>query len=386
MQQLPKLPPNLQSLVNPNDPNELPAVYVQNPFPNGIDALINGINKNQNYGNRNLLNLETNTPKQDIITGLQKGLNFGIPEIAQAQKASPYKFAANPEAENDTQNQPEQAIQTGVAQERPALFRGLQDVANGFQENAQNPFQIANLEAQKMANGQNKGVAYHLGEGLGTFGRIMNSPVGKTLLTAGIVGATGGNPTQAMSYGLQAGLGNYNNIQQDRMNRQLLQANGINTNGITGYLNNDMAKAYTDNYNKLNNSWYRTGKLTLDQVDQLRKVGLTDAQIEKLNADTDYIKGAKTDNTKANTELTKSKNATEKEKPALIRNQIATNNKRMQLLAQRVAQGDSSARSEYNSLRTENMRLNIEQKRLINKTLAGGGSIPNSDPLGILGD
>ena len=398
-------------------------------MPNNIDGLINGINnQNLNYGNRDLLDLEKRMSKQDITSGLQSGLNFGIPSIAQAQNGNPYHNANNftpnnqqpivgvdmsqqdygnlqkqgmlpdqlgmgqPQRFTPQDQQPagqpiqqpqgqalpdiqlpqgaeQNPIITGASKQNPSFLRGLQDVYNGFRENADTPFSPQNLEQTKLADGRDKGTATHIGEALGTVGRGMNSSAGRGLMTGLLVAGTGGNPTQAMTYGMQAGLGNYQNVQQDKMNRSLLSANGVDTSNIGGYMNNENAKALTDNYYKLNGANYRMGKLSLDQVDQLRKAGLTEAQIQKLNADTEYTKGAKTDYTEAQTGLAEQRTETEKGRPALIKAQIKALNDRTGIMARRAAMGDSSAKRELQGLNIQKQRLLIEQNQLINQTL-----------------
>jgi hypothetical protein len=66
------------------------------------------------------------------------------------------------------------------------------DIASGARENFATGFAAPNLFDDKTKDGRDKGFAYRLGEGLGTLGRIAESPLGRGLITAGIVGATGG--------------------------------------------------------------------------------------------------------------------------------------------------------------------------------------------------
>lgn len=176
-----------------------------------------------------------------------------------------------PQAETNQFFANENNVNTPVVEmglKRQPEQRGLlQDVASGYQDNFNNPISAVNFRPDPSKNGANK-----FGEALGTFGRVMNSPGGRGLATALAVGAMGGNPTQAMTYGLQAGVGNYNNVNQDRMNRELLKQQGIDTSNVRGYLNNDTAKAYTDNYYKLNNAQYRNRKLDQDSYIKIKKL------------------------------------------------------------------------------------------------------------------
>jgi hypothetical protein len=158
---------------------------------------------------------------------------------------------------------PESPMMVGGIKENPRVGGLLQDFSSGFKENAQSKFNPSNFEDNTTDYGGKKGLAYRLGEGAGSLGKFMASSPGRGLLTAGLVGLTGGNPTQAMTYGLQAGLGNYNNVQEDKMNRGLLQQQGIDTSNIRGYLTNDRTKSYADNYKSLNDTRYKFASLEL---------------------------------------------------------------------------------------------------------------------------
>ena len=56
------------------------------------------------------------------------------------------------------------------------------------------------------------------------------------------------------------------------------------------------------------------------QKEHLRKLGLSEAQIAKIEAETEYIQGAKTDKTVADTELVKEKIKTEPVKRDVMKN------------------------------------------------------------------
>ena len=110
------------------------------------------------------------------------------------------------------------------------------DFANGAKENYNNGFQISNLLNDF---GKNKGVGYRLGEGLGTIGRIAQSPLGRAAITAGLVGLTGGSALQALTFGGMAGAGNQYNILRDKMYRNELSNQGIDTSNLKGYVNDN---------------------------------------------------------------------------------------------------------------------------------------------------
>ena len=99
---------------------------------------------------------------------------------------------------------------------RPGL---LQDISQGYQENRFTPGSLDNLQQNTLANGRNKGFAYRLGEGLGSLARIGETPLGRSLLVGGLVGATGGSGLEALSYGAQTGMLNQANRMRDKVYR-----------------------------------------------------------------------------------------------------------------------------------------------------------------------
>lgn len=103
------------------------------------------------------------------------------------------------------------------------------DIASGARENFATGFAAPNLFDKQTSDGRDKGFAYRLGEGLGTLGRIAESPLGRGLITAGIVGATGGNGLEALAYGGQAGALNQRLRYQDRMFRNEMINNAQNS-------------------------------------------------------------------------------------------------------------------------------------------------------------
>lgn len=143
---------------------------------------------------------------------------------------------------NNAENQgllPENTMMSAGVKENPRVGGLLRDFSSGLNDNLNNRFNVDNLEPS------NKGLATRIGEGIGTGLRVLNSPVGRGLLTAGIVGASGGNGLQALAYGATAGVKNQNLVTQDKMYRKALEDNGIDTSNISGYIDGDMYKNYT---------------------------------------------------------------------------------------------------------------------------------------------
>lgn len=99
---------------------------------------------------------------------------------------------------------------------RPGL---LQDISQGYEENRFTPVSLDNLQQNTLDNGREKGFVYRLGEGLGSLARLGNSPLGRGLLVGGLVGATGGNGLEALTYGAGATMLNQGNVLRDRTYR-----------------------------------------------------------------------------------------------------------------------------------------------------------------------
>lgn len=116
----------------------------------------------------------------------------------------------------------------------------LRDIAGGFQENRFTPASLENLGQNTLSDGRQKGFAYKLGEGLGSVARLANSPLGRGLIVGGLVGATGGNPLQALVYGGGATALNQQNVLKDQMYRKDLESQGIDTSNVRGYLGDNV--------------------------------------------------------------------------------------------------------------------------------------------------
>jgi len=109
----------------------------------------------------------------------------------------------------------------------------LRDLAEGFKENATQGFSPDNWGQGK------KNIATRVGEGLGSMAKFLESPAGRALLVGGAVGLTGGNGLQALTYGTVTGAKNQSNRMADKLYRDDLQAQGVNTEGLRGYINDN---------------------------------------------------------------------------------------------------------------------------------------------------
>lgn len=141
-----------------------------------------------------------------------------------------------------------------VSKYQPGL---LNDISAGARENFATGFAAPNWEQNITPDGRKKGLGYRLGEGLGSFARFAESPLGRGLLMAGIVGASGGSGLEALGYGAGAGLGNQQARMKDTMYRNSLSQLGIDTNNIKGYVGDDAYKNMIDARIAQENAAYR---------------------------------------------------------------------------------------------------------------------------------
>jgi hypothetical protein len=146
-------------------------------------------------------------------------------------------------------NSPEFAENAPIAEigvtEAPRVGGLLNDIRNGAKENFATGFAAPNWEQTITPDGRKKGLGYRFGEGLGSFAKFAESPLGRGLLMAGIVGASGGSGLEALGYGAGAGLGNQQVRMKDQLYRNALEQQGVDTSNIKGYITDDPFKNYT---------------------------------------------------------------------------------------------------------------------------------------------
>lgn len=159
---------------------------------------------------------------ENIIVGAGQGLNSGNKEVATFIDNNNIRKPHNDEEialAKEGKFNSYAPIQATVS-EAPRVGGLLNDVASGYRENRNTPFSIQNLEPNK-----NKGIGYRIGEGLGSAVRFGESPAGRALLVSGILGATGGDALQSITYGASTGMQN----QANRMNDKIYRNDLINT-------------------------------------------------------------------------------------------------------------------------------------------------------------
>lgn len=159
---------------------------------------------------------------ENIIVGAGQGLNSGNKDVAtfidnnNIRKPHTDEEIALAKEGKFNSYAPIQA----TVSENPRVGGLLNDIASGYRENRNTPFSIQNLEPNK-----NKGIGYRIGEGLGSAVRFGESPAGRALLVGGILGATGGDALQSITYGTSTGMQN----QANRMNDKIYRNDLINT-------------------------------------------------------------------------------------------------------------------------------------------------------------
>ena len=187
-------------------------------------------------------NMQPLQPQRELpVIQIQEGQNGGAvysPEQAQLQsqgqaQGAPRRGLRLIDRLLGVQAQPTDSIDTNTmnvtVSNNPRVGGLLNDIGAGARENFATGFAANNLLDNETADGRRKGFAYRLGEGLGTIGRVLESPLGRGLITAGIVGATGGDMLDALAYGGQAGTLNQRLRQQDRMFRNEMINNAQNS-------------------------------------------------------------------------------------------------------------------------------------------------------------
>ena len=182
-------------------------------------------------------------------------------------------------------NSPEFAENMPIAEigvtEAPRVGGLLNDIRNGAKENFATGFAAPNWEQTVTPDGRKKGLGYRFGEGLGSFARLAESPLGRGLLMAGIVGASGGSGLEALGFGASAGLGNQQARMKDKMYRNELEKMGFDTAGITGYVGDDTFNKIYQSKQLQDNAEYRNALLAGQRKDQEMAIQQRQAEMQQ---------------------------------------------------------------------------------------------------------
>jgi len=224
-------------------------------YPSGIQNYLDSL-ENQPYM-QSLLNQpkETGLSLDQYKEGIAQGLNFGVPEIADAQKELKINIPKNnEEIELAKTGQFNSYPMQGGLMTSPRQGGFFDDFSRGYSENYNNGFKVDNLVPQ------NKNWATKIGEGFGSVGRFIDSPLGRGLLAAGLNSALGYD--NSLQEGLTAFVGRQNAQTEDKIYRNQLKQAGFtdeDLSQIRGNLTGDIYKNLASNY-------YKNRKLTQDQA------------------------------------------------------------------------------------------------------------------------
>ncbi len=223
-----------------------------------------------------------NQPKEVGLTldqykrGVAQGLNYGIPEIAEAQKQLgiriPVTEQEKADAESGLFNQPTVA-NMGVAN-APRKGGLINDIVRGYEENLNNKFNTSNLDFD-----ENKSLATRIGEGFGTATRFINSPVGRGLAVAGATMALGGGAPLASILGTKSAVGRQKAITGDKIYRNQLKQLGMpqaELDDIKGLVTKDIYEGVTSGM-RLGNQRMTYGQLAMLDEEIAREVAINPA-------------------------------------------------------------------------------------------------------------
>lgn len=151
---------------------------------------------------------------------------------------------------------------------------------------------------------RNENIMTKLGEGVGTAMRVLDNPLTKSLIVGGLVSATGGNPVQALGYGIKTGSIAQNAQMRNQLYRQKLKSLGYSDEDldkIRGYIGDNEYKTISDGVYRSGMLDYRNGMLNNLQDKLLADIDYKNKMIDYKNGMLDVAKqNAKTNEKKAN--------------------------------------------------------------------------------------
>ena len=218
-------------------------------YGSDVDNFINSL-KQQPYMQK-MYNapIQERLSDEQIAEKVANGLNFGIPELAQAQKKVgiriPQGMQEVAQAQVGKFNQP--TVVAGV-NNAPRVGGLIQGYKQGYNLNYDNPTNT---------------VGTRIGQGLGTLGRFADSPLGRGLIAYGLSNAMG--DTNPLEQAITAGVGRQNNITQDRVYRNQLKQLGMTDdeiNAIPGNVTKDIFEGVTSGM-RLGNQRMTYGQLAM---------------------------------------------------------------------------------------------------------------------------
>lgn len=188
----------------------------------------------------------------------------------------------------DTPQTPNENGEAELSTERYTNYRPglLNDIASGYRENYATGFAAPNLGQNQTTDGRNKGFAYRLGEGLGSVGRFIDSPLGRGVIAAGLNSALGYD--NSLQEGLTAAVGRQNAQTQDSLYRSQLKQMGYtdaDLNSIRGNVTADMYKNLSNNLYKFRNLDQNTYVKMKNAYDKQLQSGILTPEEYKANVE-----------------------------------------------------------------------------------------------------
>lgn len=252
-----------------------------------------------NVNNNKLPNVQlTNTGAlitSDVPPEKRVSFGEGLANALLGNKATPTDSISTPKTDVNGN----MVIDTTVSQ-NPRVGGIFPDITAGYRENKNTPFSANNFGQNDLGGNRRKGLAYRLGEGLGSLARLGESPLGRGLIMGGIVGATGGNGLQALAYGAGTGVQNQTNRMQDSIYRKQLKNIGMTDeeiNSINGYISHDVFKnitaAHRNRWNKT--SWGDLAKFNSSIADVVNNNPSLENSFVPASVATTILKGELTD-------------------------------------------------------------------------------------------
>lgn len=211
-------------------------------YGKAIDNYLNNLGEQEYI--KKLLNkpVEERMSLDTIRKGVANGLNYSVPEIAQAQKElginTPKTGEEIYKAQLGEFNQPT-TLNVGVSN-APRQGGLVNDFISGFRENATQGFDVNNLAPQR------KGLATRIGEGLGTLARFYDKPIGRMAVATGLSMLT--DEANPLGEGVKAYVGRQTNMTQDKVYRNQLKQLGMTDeelNAIKGNITKDIFEGVT---------------------------------------------------------------------------------------------------------------------------------------------
>lgn len=300
--------------------------------------------------------------REQLKRNILSGLNMGNQYISEMQDLNNVR---KPQTQEEIQaarqgifNNPASSLQNALSASAQKTPNGLQSFAAGYRDNYDNAFSATNL-----ANDPNKNWSYRLGEGLGTVGRFIDSPLGRGLIAGGLNSALGYD--NSLQEGLQAFAGRQNAVTADKLYRRQLKDYGYSDEDL-GQIRGNIT---TDMYKNLANNLYRTKNLDQNTYIKMKKVYDTQLQMGILSPEQYQANVEALNNQYINGQI-QTMQAGEVQESNQTRNtdsQIGYRNKRLEqydqqlaLIDKRIAQVGANAAARLGLMQ---QRLDLQQKR-----------------------